>query len=245
MRIEKRAWAPWVARPALWPRRVAEPTPGRERWLREPEPFEDRGAAESYPGATVLEDLAAGQDDMVVLRIVARYAVVRLVTLSAAGVLAGPKFATERRGALEHLALLPVHDWERHVLERLALLCRESPPPALAGAAATAAECAAKRGHLLGAFALYRAGYEVARDRGWWAEAALAAGGVARLAQLTEAPYSHRVWSWRCRVLEQRDRRAHEQAQEREQERQRELEREGERERARGSAGTSADPATE
>jgi hypothetical protein len=203
-----RSDAGWALRlrelPPVWPRRVAEPEPAGQRWLRSPEPFEDRGAFEPYPGAAVLEDLSPGQDETAALRILARYTVVRVVALASTGLLAGPKLRSERRVALEHLALLPAHDWERHALERLAELCRETPAPVLASAALAAAECAAKRGHRMGAFALYRAGYEIARDRRWWADAGHAAAGIARLSALAELPYSVRLWRWRARVTERR-----------------------------------------
>jgi hypothetical protein len=213
MELNESRWTDWLReQPPVWPRRVAERTWRGQRWQREPEPFEDRGGYEMYPGATVLEDLAAEVDEGALLRILARYTVVRLLTLSVAGRLAGPKLRTERRVALEHLALLPPHDWERHALERLAHVCTEAPEPGVVAAALIAAECAAKRDQCLGAFALYRAAYELSRDNGWWDEAARAAGGIAQLAGLNEAPVSVRVWQWRSRVLEERRRRAAESA---------------------------------
>jgi hypothetical protein len=208
MGAERGEWRPRLReRPPHWARRsgIGEPM-GRARWLREPEPFEDRGGFEPYPGATVLEDLGDGDEAAATLRILARYTVVRVLVLSERGVLAGLKLRTERRIALEHLALLPAHDWERHALERLTVLCRETPAREIVQAALVPAECAAKRGHAMGAFALYRAAYELARDRWWWAEAATATRGLARLARVQAAPVSARLWAWRSRVLDERER---------------------------------------
>jgi hypothetical protein len=193
--------------PPGWPWRGEEPA-GRQRWLRDPEPFEDRGALEAYPGATVLEDLTGPDEEMAALRVLARYTAVRLLLLAVGGLLHGPKLRTERRVALGHLALLPAHDWERHALERLCAQAGHAPGPDVVNSAIVAAESAAKRGHGMGAFALYRAAFEIARVNGWWEEGARAAGGVERLAALNEAPWSARLWHRRAAVLQRRARRA-------------------------------------
>lgn len=190
--------------PPAWPRREDEPGNGPRRWEREPEPFEERGSAELYPGATVLEDLGVAADDNATLRILARYTVARVIILAAAGLLAGPKLHTERRIAAEHLALLPARDWERRMLERLVTLCRDGPVPALVDGLVVAAETAAKREHVMGAYGLYRAGYDLALARGWWRPAATMARGIGRLARLEEARYSARLWDRRAWVLERR-----------------------------------------
>lgn len=191
-------------RPPAWPQPDEDFGPLPARMLRPPELFEESSAFEIYPGATVLEDLADLADDRASLRILARYTVLRLLVLSAAGWLAGAKLRQERRIALEHLALLPEHDWERLSLERLADLCRETPAESIVTAAVVAAEAAAKREHVMGAFALYRAAFELARRRAWWGEAAALARGVSRLARLNEAHWSARLWERRARVLERR-----------------------------------------
>jgi hypothetical protein len=206
-RVDGQPTALWERRPA-WPRpggrgrvRWADMNPGMRRWLREPEPFERRAEHDPYPGATTLDDLAPETDEATTLRVLARYTTVRLLLLWSAGGLAGPKLHTERRVALEHLALLPSHDWERRALERLAALCRGEPSPEAVAGAALPAECAAKHGHFMGAFALYRAAWELALRREWWRDAADTAAAVARLARMYEAPRSDRLWSWRSRVL--------------------------------------------
>lgn len=205
--------------PPIWPRREAGGQWTTQRWLREPEPFEDRGIFEPYPGATVLEDLDASGDETTSLRILARYTAVRLMLLATGRLIVGPKLRTECRVAREHLALMPAHDWERHVLERLCDVCCGAQATVVLDAAIVAAESAAKRGHNMGAFALYRAAYELARDGGLWPGAARAASGIARLARLAGQHYSTRVWRWRTGVLIRRARRDEE----------RELAREGER----------------
>lgn len=177
---------------------------GMRRWLRDPEPFERAGEHEPYPGATVLSDLRPENDEQTTLRVLARYTVARLVILWSGGLLAGPKLLTERRVALEHLAMLPTHDWERRALERLAGLCRSHASPDAVMGLLLPAECAAKRGHVMGAFALYRSGYEVSVRKGWWDEAAACAAGIARVAAMYEAPRSRRLWTWRARVLRSR-----------------------------------------
>lgn len=191
-----------------WPRRDEEDRPERQRWNREREPFEDDAVAELYPGSLVMEDLSASTDDGSTLRILGRYTVIRVLLLSAAGILAGTALRVERRVALEHLALLPAGDWERRALERLARICRELPGADVAAAAFVAAETAAKLGHPMGAFALYRAGYEMSLGYGWWEPAAAAADGIARLARLEEARYSERLWERRAGVLARRAARA-------------------------------------
>lgn len=194
--------------PPRWPRRDAGHEAGGDGeghpWLREPEPFEDRGMYEPYPGATVLEDFAVSEDDATSLRILARYTTARVLLLSMAGGLGGHKLRTECSVAREHLSLLPPHDWERRVLERLCDACRGLSGAAVVDAAIVAAEAAGKRGHVMGAYGLYRGAYEAARDRGWWLDAARAAWGIARLAELAEARRSTRIWRWRAGVLERR-----------------------------------------
>jgi hypothetical protein len=213
MQVEEGSWGWLREQPPVWPRRGAErDEPQRQRWLREPEPYEERGIFEPYPGAMVLEDLPQSGEEAASVRILARYTVIRTLELSSAGVLEGRALRTERRIALAHLALLPRHDWERQRLERLTRLCEDEPVPEVVDAAIIAAECAAKRSQRMGAFALYRAGFEVAMPRSWWGEAARCAGGIARLAQLDELPVSARIWTWRRRVLEARAQAARERA---------------------------------
>lgn len=197
-------------RPPHWPRRNhdGDDADASHPHRREPEPFEDGALPELYPGALVMEDLTAADNDVATLRVLARYTVARLLLMSLAGRIAGRKLRVERRIVLEHLALLPDHDWERRALERLAMLCRRAPAPELVAAATSAAEAAAKRSHVMGAFCLYRAGYELALAEQWWAEAAQMARGIAQLAGLEEARCSIRLWRRRAAVLEGRAARA-------------------------------------
>lgn len=196
-------------RPPHWPRRNREDDGGDtpHPHSRQPEPFEDGALPELYPGALVMEDLTA-DNEVATLRVLARYTVARLLLMSLAGRIGGRKLRIERRIALEHLAMLPDHDWERRALERLAMLCRDAPAPELVQAATSAAEAAAKRSHVMGAFCLYRAGYELALAEQWWAEAAQVARGIAQLARLEEARFSIRLWRRRAAVLEGRAARA-------------------------------------
>lgn len=188
-----------------WPRRNDDSDePDRSRWERDPEPFEDGGVTELYPGALVMEDLTIGADDTATLRVLARYTVVRVLLPSVSGGLAGTALRLEQRIALEHVALLPPHDWERRALERLVMLCGESPRPPIIAGIIIAAEAAAKRSQVMGAFALYRTAYDIATSRHWWDGAALAARGVERLARLQEARHSVRLWERRAAVLERR-----------------------------------------
>ncbi|CAN5894582.1 hypothetical protein BH23GEM9_BH23GEM9_33340 [soil metagenome] len=198
-------WTTWMReQPPVWPRRDEEKESTRQqRWQLDPELFEDRGSFELYPGATVLEDLPSAPDEAGMLRVLARYTAVRLLALTLGG-LPKQRLRTERRIALGHIALLPIQEWERHLLERLARECTHEPQRSLIGAALTAGECAAKRDHCMGAFALYRAAYEIALARDWKYEAARAAACIAQLAVLEEAPVSARIWGWRARVLDRR-----------------------------------------
>jgi hypothetical protein len=193
-------------RPTPWPRRahMTSARPRHQRWLREREPFEDLAALEAYPGAAVVEDLAEDAGRAATLRVLARYAVIRIFELCAAGRLSGPKLRTEQRVAAGHLALLPAHDWERHALEKLSAACTEELSPAALDLARVCAEAAGKRGQRLGAFSFYRATCEVAVQRGWWDDAAAGAHGIRRLAQAQAALRSARIWRWRARVFEAR-----------------------------------------
>lgn len=195
---------PWLReeQPA-WPQPDDDRGSAHDRW-RAIEPFEAPSDADVYPGATALDDLENAADGAACARILVRYTVLRVFLLSTAGWLTGPRLRTERRIALEHLMTLPAHDWERRTLERLNSLCRETTTPALIAAAKAAAEAAAKRGHCMGAFAFYRAAFNLSRRRGWWAEAADVARSVSRLAHLEEARYSERLWARRARVLDRR-----------------------------------------
>jgi hypothetical protein len=201
---------PWLREDApSWPQPEGDRPPMYGRWRRAAEPFEMPGNTEMYPGATALDDLEAAVDGAECARILARYTVLRVLMLSGAGWLTGARLRIEQRIALEHLTTLPTHDWERRTLERLNGLCRETPTPALITAATAAAEAAAKRGHFLGAYAFYRAGFDLARRRAWWSLAAEVARSVSRLARLEEAPHSERLWARRARVI---DRRIHREA---------------------------------
>jgi hypothetical protein len=191
-------------RPPSWPRHNDGEDSQPRRWEREPEPFEDDALPELYPGALVMEDMSVTEDEVGTLRILARYTVARLLLLSLAGALTHARLRSERQIALEHLALLPDYDWERRALERVAMLCRQSPAPALVEAATLAAEAAAKRSQIMGAFSLYRTAYELALAEKWWAEAAQVARGIAQLARLEEAHYSIRLWRRRAAILERR-----------------------------------------
>jgi hypothetical protein len=193
-------------RPAPWPRRVYMTAEQHRHapWLREREPFEDFARLEAYPGAAVINDLAEDAGKQATLRVLARYTVIRIFELCAAGRLAGPKLRTEQRVAAGHLALLPPHDWERHALERLSAACTEELTPAALDFARACAEAASKRGQQLGAFALYRATCEVAERQQWWDDAAAGAHGIMRLARSAQASRSARIWRWRTRVYEAR-----------------------------------------
>ena len=206
---EQAGYGRWLReQPPLWRWSEQEPESRPQRLDREPEPFEEAGSAELYPGATVLEDLGSAADELATLRVLARYTVARVLSLATAGLLAGPKLVSERRIAAEHVALLPRQDWERYALERLLGLCRTSAAPELVHAAAVAAECAAKREQIMGAYSLYRIAYDAAIARGWWGEGAIAARAIGRLARLEEARYSARLWEGRAFVLERRAARA-------------------------------------
>jgi hypothetical protein len=189
--------------PPPWPRRDDdEDRPAPRRWERAREPFEDHGAHEAFPGALVMDDMVAADDQLTTLRVLARYTALRVLLLAVAGRLRGRKLRAEQRIALEHLALLPGHDWERRGLERLVMLSREQPAPEIVDAIVTAAEAAAKRAHVMGAFALYRAAWDLALARAWWADAARAAHGIAAIARLEEARFSFRLWRRRAAALD-------------------------------------------
>lgn len=186
-----------------WPRRADEPEdqPSRQRWRREPEPFEEGGLVELFAGAAVLQDAADGADN---LRILVRFVVARLLGLAASGRIGAAELRIERRLALDHLRLLPRHDWERRLLEQLVAYCRQNIGHGVMGILLVAAEASAKRGHSYGAFDLYRSGFDLSRARGWWEDAQRCADGIARLAVLEEAHRSATLWRRRARVMYRR-----------------------------------------
>jgi hypothetical protein len=198
---EKRPAWPRRRRPLRWTDDgLSDGNAGIRRWLRDPEPFEPQSAWESHPGAVVLDDMTPDRDEADSARILARFTVVRLFTLWGSDRLAGPGLQTERRVAAEHLNLLPPRDFERRSLERLTSLCRAQPTREAVMAALAPAMSAARDGHMMGAFALYRVAFELAAGRHWWEEATAAAAGIARLARMYEAHRSHRTWMWRARI---------------------------------------------
>lgn len=190
-------------RPPVWPRREPDPEPERHPPIRAREPYEPGGMSDLFTGSGTIEDMEQEQDEEN-LRVLVRYTVCRLLGLTCSALLTGRELRIERRVAHEHLALLPAHDWERRLLGRVVDLCRETPAPSIFGPLLLAAESAAKRGHNHGAFDLYRLGYRLAKSRGWWMEAERTTEGVARLAQLDEAPFSARLWRKRGYVLRRR-----------------------------------------
>ena len=197
-------------RPPMWPRREGEPDPHGDGFGTRPrEPYEPGGLAEFYAGSATIEDMESegGEEN---LRVLARYTVARLLSLATSGQLTGRDLRIERRVALQHLELLPAHDWERRLLEQLVGHCRDTITPPIFGPLLLAAESAVKRGQNYGAFDLYRAGYHLGVSRGWWEEAERSATGVARLARLDEARVSARLWRRRARVLAHRAQRAQE-----------------------------------
>ena len=193
--------------PPSWPRRNTGDDPEDPRRQREREPFEDNVLPELYPGSLVMEDLVAADDDAATLRVLVRYTVARLLIMSLSGALTGKKLRLEKRIALEHLALLPDYDWERGALERVLSACTDVPGRGVVEVITRAAEAAAKRSRIMGAFVFYRAAWELAVKYGWWAEGAQVARGIAQLARLEEARYSVRLWRRRAAVLERRARR--------------------------------------
>lgn len=194
--------------PPTWPRRNTGDCPDDPRRRREREPFEDDALPELYPGSLVMEDLVEADDDAATLRVLARYTVARVLVMCLSGDLTGTTLRLEKRMALEHLALLPDYDWERRALERVIIACTDEPARGIIEVVVSAAEAAAKCSRIMGAFAFYRAAWELAVENAWWPEGAQVARGIAQLARLEEARYSIRLWRRRAAVLEARATRA-------------------------------------
>jgi hypothetical protein len=195
---------PFDEQPPQWrPAGSGDDAPWRSR--RAPDRWEDPYGSEPYPGSTVLDDfdLTLG-DDAGTARVLARYTVVRLLVLCAAGLLRGVKLRTEQRVATGHLELLPPGDGERRELDRAIALCDDTSAPALPGTLVGAAAWAVRHEHVSGAFALFRAAFHLAVHAGDWRAAADAAEGIARLARLDECHRSGRLWERRASVLRRR-----------------------------------------
>lgn len=190
--------AMWL--PPLWPRerRWGEP---RRRWDARPERWLQE--TESFEGATVLDDLEPlhRSDVSGATAIVARYAALRLVIRALDSV--DPALLIEERiAAAEYLGGSEAFGLaERAALATMIALAGRFPRRELASALLHAGEAASLRGHGAGAFALARAAYRLALDRGWTAEAARAAGQVEALARAGGGRRSERLWRRRAAVL--------------------------------------------
>lgn len=194
---------PFGARRPVWARVVGAGELPR-RWSRRPEPWEIED--EPFEGASVLGDLSlAAGDPREAAGVLARYAVLRLVLRAARGATEGRDLVEERAAALEYVdAQENVDGAERRALRAAVRLAGRSPGRVLAMALIGAGVAAARRGHPAGALALYRAGYHLGVERGWTAEAALAAAAIARLAERGGGYWAPRRWRRRAAVLARR-----------------------------------------
>lgn len=173
------------------------------RRLRELEPWEDLN--EMIDGADALEDLLlAGADAADATRMVARFAAVRVALGAATGYIPESALDHERRAAAEYVLYPSATSREAAALAAVLRLAGASPPREIAARLCEAAGAAAEREHEGGARSLYRAGYVIAVERGWSAEAARAAGGMERLARLGGGRWSERLWRRRGLVLRRR-----------------------------------------
>jgi hypothetical protein len=173
------------------------------RWDRAPEPFEE--TEDVVPGETILRDLAVGtQTAGSATRILARFAAVRLLSVALDRPRPLKGLSRERRLAAQYTDLLRAPPGEAKALRAIVALARYSPPRRIAEFLNDAGRAAHRSRHLWGAFAVYREAYRLAVARGWHAEAAAAARGVAGVADEAGARHSVRLWQRRARVLQRR-----------------------------------------
>ncbi|MBX6365614.1 MAG: hypothetical protein IRZ00_17230 [Gemmatimonadetes bacterium] len=173
------------------------------RRLRELEPWEDDN--EMLDGADALEDLVQpGAGTAEAARMVARFATVRFALGATSGCIPEWLLDHERRAAAEYVLYPSATSREAAALAAVVRLAAPDPPREIAAHLCDAADAAAERTHEGGARSLYRAAYIIAVERGWSAEAARAAGGMERLAQLGGGRWSQRLWRRRGLVLRRR-----------------------------------------
>lgn len=172
-----------------WPLAGDRGWPGGGRW---PLPW---AIDEPFPGAAALADVVHARDRTAMIRVLARYAVVR-----AAAVLwsCDPfllPLADERRAAATLVRRCGARaSDERRALTTVLCLLRERPDRELATALGRAAGVAAVSGAPCGAGALYRTTFRVARRWGWRGAASAAARDLARIAALAGCDEDARRW---------------------------------------------------
>jgi hypothetical protein len=186
-----------------WRQLPADELPGPGRWDRAVEPFEV--ADDVVPGETVLRDLGIGtQTAGSATRILARFAALRFLAIALERPRPLSGLARERRLAAQYTSVLRAPPAEARALRAVVALARFAPPRRLLAFLNDAGAAAHRSRHGWGAFAVYRAAYRLGADRGWHAEAATAAHGIAVIAEAANAGRSARLWRRRARVLERR-----------------------------------------
>jgi hypothetical protein len=151
----------------------------------------------------VLEDLMAASGDVeAAQRILARFAATRLILIVLSGGLTAPELEVERAIARTYIEVLPPGDAERRVLLRLTARTSKRLRRPVTVCALEAADLAAAREHLAGAYWLHLTAYALAFASGWRAEALRAARSIERSAKAAGATGSARDWRRRVLALE-------------------------------------------
>jgi hypothetical protein len=185
----------------VWPAYTG-PAESLRRAPRPPELWERR--YEAFTGELVLEDPVRRRFDTTL--VLARYLTLRVAAHAASDDWSAFLPEVERALALEYLGALPSRMPERRWL-RAVLTSIDGAGlvvPGTVSRLSAAAAAASKRGHRCGAFALWRAAYELACRRGWEGAAGRVARAIARAAAAGRGRRAERLWSRRARVHELR-----------------------------------------
>lgn len=154
-------------------------------------------APEPFPAALVLQDLAAISDDATGASVIlARFATLQVMIQAGAGATAGAELVDDRRLAESYLAPdVGFSPGEREAFVMILELAGAEPTRPLVRALLAAGAAAEAWGHRAGGRAYYQTVYELAHPRGWLAECAAAARGLATCGEDQDA-----VAAWRRRA---------------------------------------------
>jgi len=189
-----------IPHPAVaWPERTGPSGMETRRHDRPREMWEKQ--TELFAGETALGDLGPHIDPVDANLILARYFTVRAV-LRAAEAAPDALLDVELDTARDHLSSVPRHRTERRwLMAVLASIATGSGASAATVSRLAAAAAAASRGaHRHGAFALWKAGWDVATRSRWHVQAGRIAGAIAGAAGQAGARRSSRLWARRARV---------------------------------------------
>lgn len=161
--------------------------------------------AERFEGATALDDLrTARRDEAATVRVLGRYAAVRLALRAQTAEMDAGEMDAARRAAAEYVLYPSATSPEALALARVVALAAPAPPKELCSALQSAGDAALARGHGAGARSCFRAAYDTAVRFDWPAQGATAARALLALGEAEGCLPSVRLWRRRARALERR-----------------------------------------